>query len=166
MFVSAGCIVADPPEYREPVRTRPLLEVYKASPATADIVLWSSMSPPVTFTIPVRSEDAGQPLKAIAFTDYGTSSEKFFQGQNVPASTYDVSRDITFKWTPTVTAGCHIFTVIVAHESSFQDRDNTQLDAEKAGDDAAIVSWWANINPPNNASNTLSNCPQSELPTL
>jgi hypothetical protein len=166
MLVAEACIVADPPEYREPVQTRPLLEVYKATPTIADIVVWTTGMPLINFAIPVRSEDAGEALNAVEFTDYGTSKERFINGQTVPASTSDLSRDIVFTWTPSVTAGCHIFTLIVAHVSSFQKANNTHLDPTRAGDDAAIVSWWANINPPDNTVNTLMDCPRPGLPTL
>lgn len=173
MFVSTGCIVADPPEYRSAVQTRPLLEVYKASPATTDIVVWSQASAPmgagITFTIPVRSEDAGEDLSAVSFIDYGTGrTARPYQASRYPASTYDQTRNIEFKWLPTTTStdGCHVFTIIVAHESSFKNQDTNQLIPERAGDDAAIVSWWTNINPPNSDFNTLRDCPQAELPSL
>jgi hypothetical protein len=174
MFVATGCIVADPPEYRSAVQTRPLLEVYKASPATTDIVVWTQSSAPmgvgITFTIPVRSEDAGEDLSAVSFIDYGTGrSERPYLPKSFPASTYDdQSREIEFTWLPTTTStdGCHVFTIIVAHRSSFKPQDTNHLIPERAGDDAAIVSWWTNINPPNNSFNTLSNCPQAELPSL
>jgi hypothetical protein len=173
MFVSSGCIVADPPEYRSAVRTRPLLEVYKASPSTTDIVVWTQASAPmgagITFTIPVRSEDAGEDLSAVSFIDYGTGqSARPYKSQRYPASTYDQTRNIEFLWLPTSTStdGCHVFTIIVAHQSSFKNQDTNQLIPERAGDDASIVSWWTNINPPNSEFNTLRNCPQAELPSL
>lgn len=173
MCASTGCIVADPPEYREPIRTRPLLEVYKASPATTDIVVWTPASAPVggfiIFTIPVRSEDAGEDLSAVSFIDYGAGrAEKPYLPQNITASTYDNARNIQFKWNPTTTSsdGCHVFSIIVAHRSSFNPQDTNHLLPDRAGDDAAIVSWWINVNPPNNAFNTLTNCPQAELPSL
>ncbi|MET0791101.1 MAG: hypothetical protein ABW061_06225 [Polyangiaceae bacterium] len=167
LLVTQGCVVADPPEYQEPVQTLPLLEVYKAVPSTTDIVVWSTGSPAVNFSIPVRSEDAGEPLAAYTFTDYGTSQERFYNGQNVAASTYDQkSRNIVISWTPGVSPGCHIFTLVVAHRSSFQSADAVHLDPAKAGDDAALVSWWANINPTDNDVNTLKDCPRAGLPTL
>ena len=166
MLASQGCIVADPPEYREAVQTRPLLDVYEASPATTNIVTWSTTNPPIPFTIPVVSEDAGQNLRACAFTEYGLGPalERLVNAQTVPASTSDQSRLITFSWRPDVSNGCHIFTIIVAHEASFQAGDNIHLDAKTAGGDAAIVSWWAQINPDKTMPNTLTNCPQPQLP--
>ena len=164
MLVSQGCIVADPPQYREAVQTRPLLEVYEASPVTNDIVVWSTMSPPITFSIPVLSEDAGHDLKAYAFTDYGVVGvERLVSGQTIPASTSEQSREIAFVWRPDVSNGCHIVTIIVGHESSFKANDITHLNPRTAGDDAAIVNWWAEINPDKNAPNTLTNCPQADL---
>jgi hypothetical protein len=166
MFVTSGCIVADPPEYREPVRTRPLLEVYKASPATADIVVWAKMSPQLTFTVPVRSEDAGEDMQAYGWKDYGTPVQLVVGAQSLPASTYDQSRDITLYWRPDAVndRGCHRYTIVVAHQSTFLKSDSFRLDLTKAGDDAAIINWWVNVNPDNSANNSLLNCPQTTQP--
>ena len=166
MLVASSCILAPPPAYRDPVQTRPLLEVYKAVPPITDIVVWSTSKPSVTFTVPVRSEDAGEPLYAHTFLDYGTSSVQQLNIVKFAASTYaDQSRTVVVKGPPATTKdGCHVFTVIVAHLSSFSAEDGFYLDPNTAGDDAAIVSWWMNINAPENATNTLMNCPRSGLP--
>jgi hypothetical protein len=166
MLVASSCILAPPPEYRDPVRSRPLLEVYKAVPSITDIVVWSTGMMAIPFTIPVRSEDAGQDLIAYLVIDYGTgvATEKTLSSQRVPASTYDQSRPLQFSWLPNTSPGCHVISLVVAHFDSFLLKDQFHLDPAKAGDDAAIVSWWANINPLNDAANTLANCPQSGLP--
>lgn len=165
MVIASSCIVADPPEYRDPVRTRPLLEVYKATPLISNIVVYTPNTPPINFSVPVRSEDAGEDLSAVTFVDYGTNVEKFVNIQTIAASTYDQSREIPLKWTPTDDK-CHVFSLIVAHVRSFLSGDGVHLDPDKAGDDAAIVSWWVNVNPPNNEVNTLRDCPRTGLPTL
>ena len=165
MSFASSCIVADPPEYRDPVRTRPLLEVYKATPLISNIVVYIPNTPAINFSVPVRSEDAGEDLSAVTFVDYGTNVEKFVNIQTIAASTYDQSREIALKWTPT-DEKCHVFSLIVAHSRSFQSTDGVHLDTDKAGDDAAIVSWWVNVNPPSNEVNTLRDCPRAGLPTL
>lgn len=177
LLVCPGCIVADPPEYHNAVQTRPLLEVYKAVPATTGVVVWTPMSSAIgiTFTVPVRSEDAGEYLRTLGVIDYGTTlTPRVINPQRLPPSTYDQSRDINYTWLPTIGTsaqtpndnGCHVFSIVVAHESSFKNQDNNMLDPQKAGDDAAIVSWWTNINPPNNAVDTLTDCPETGLPSL
>ena len=166
MLALESCVVADPPEYRAPVRTRPLLEVYEAVPSITDIVVWSTNGKPLTFTIPVRSEDAGLKMFAHSFLDYGTSEEDPLLIVTIDPSTYDQTRKIEMKGPPTTTrAGCHVFTVVVAHDGTFLEDDGFHLDPKKAGDDAAIVSWWMNVNAPDNASNTLVDCPRSGLPS-
>lgn len=169
MLVASSCILAAPPEFRDPVRSRPLLEVYKAVPPITDIVVWSTGMMAIPFTIPVRSEDAGQDMIAYLVIDYGTgiTTEQALSplsSQRVPASTYDQSRDVSFRWLPNTSPGCHVISLLIAHFDSFLPLDLFHLDPAKAGDDAAIVSWWVNINPPNDATNTLENCPRSGLP--
>jgi hypothetical protein len=129
-------------------------------------VIWSTSKPAVTFTVPVRSEDAGQPLYAHTFLDYGTSSVQQLNIVTFAPSTYDdQSRAIVVKGPPATTKdGCHVFTLVVAHLSSFSTQEGFYLDPNTAGDDAAIVSWWMNINAPEGATNTLVNCPRSGLP--
>jgi len=42
MLLASSCIVADPPEYQSPVRTRPLLDVYGAAPPTNRVLVVST----------------------------------------------------------------------------------------------------------------------------
>ncbi len=168
MTLVASCIVADPPEYRVPGRTRPVLNVYSAVPPTTKVLLVFTPKPgmgqstAVRFNVPIQSEDAGEYLRALFFLDYGTPGESKLLGQTIPPSTYDnTGRSATLPWVPTrVSAGCHFVTLVVAHTSSFQTNDDDHLDTAKADEDAALVTWTVNVDPTDNV-NTLPNCPSS-----
>lgn len=160
MLVAESCIVADPPEYRAPGQTRPVLNVYSAVPtATWALVVFPGMKTP--FTVQVRSEDAGEDLRAIFFLDYQLPGESKLISKSITASTYDnTGRNITYDWFPQKDkTGCHYVSLVVAHRNSFkQQEDDDHLRPEAAAEDAAIVTWTVNINPQGDP-NTLNNCP-------
>jgi hypothetical protein len=174
MLFSQSCIVADPPEYRAPGRTRPVLNVYSAVPTATQVLSVPSTSL-VPFTVQVRSEDAGEGLKGVFFLDYQMRAslnpphgrELVLNSNTIPASTYDnEGRNVKYTWSPaaTQTTGCHFISLIVAHESSFYLNDNSQLNPSYADDDAAIVTWTVNVNPPDDG--TLRDCPTKTDPPV
>lgn len=172
MAFCQSCIVADPPEYREPVRTRPLLDTYSAVPSITQILTWNTGQPRIPISVGVRSEDAGTGLSIRLFLDYGTPVEVLQNSRPLPASTYDQARKIEFDWLPiwrstippnSTSNTCHTLTLIVAHSDSFLQADDLHLDPSRAGDDAAIMSWWVNYNAADPSS--LSDCP-SRLPSV
>jgi hypothetical protein len=129
----------------------------------------------VSFSVPVRSEDAGEDLDAVFFLDQGPGSAGVFQNsQSLPAATYnDRGRAVTFDWTvPTMplTTGsgmpitCHLLTLTVAHHHSFDPKHNAVLLKDAKGEttgaakaDAAIINWWLNADP--TTPSTLLSCP-------
>jgi len=165
MLVTQSCIVADPPEYRAPVRTRPVLNVYSAVPtATRALVVYHTVPRVATrFSVQVRSEDRGENLRAIFFLDYEIHpGEDELVSQTITASTYDnTGRVILYSWLPPTTLkGCHFLSLVVAHQSSFLQSDEGHLDPRYADDDAAIVTWTVNVNPTDDG--TLENCPSKD----
>ena len=170
MLVTQNCVVADPPEYRAPEQTRPLLDVYGAVP-TATRVLVVTKEPGsiahVNFNVRVQSEDAGEGLKAIYFLDYGTAQQSKLLGQTIPASTYnDTGRAATLSWPVNASNGCHFVTLVVAHSSSFQSSNDDRLEPTKADEDASLLVWTVNVNPSSLAPNTLANCPTTVAPAV
>ena len=175
MLFSQSCIVADPPEYRAPGRTRPVLNVYSAVPTATQVLSVPSTSL-VRFTVQVRSEDAGEGLKAVFWVDYQIKEsfdpprrgESYVNSNVIPASTYDnTGRNVQVTWYPAMTGtgtGCHFMSLIVAHDSSFYQNDNLHLNPSYADDDAAIVTWTVNVNPPND--DTLKDCPTKTDPPV
>jgi hypothetical protein len=163
MVCSTACIVADPPEYRDPVQTRPVLDTASASPVTRNVLsAYTNATSGIPFTVPVRSEDAGENLLARFVLDYESTAEETLLSQRIPASTYaDTSRSANLPpWIPKASLkDCHIITLIVAHESTFTNGNINQLDKVKAREDAAFMSWWANVDPATDSIQTLNNCP-------
>jgi hypothetical protein len=168
MLFATSCIVADPPEYHDPVQSRPQLIVYRADPPTQQILLVDPNSSLGTnFNVPFRSEDSGEDLTGVFFLDYQVSPGERFQGSlNLTASTFDnTERAATFTWRPVgIEFGCHYLSLVVAHRSSFLDGDTIHLDKTKGEKDAAIVTWVVNIGPAAGQEHTLINCPVSTPP--
>ena len=162
-----SCIVADPPEYRAPGQTRPVLNVYSAVPTATQVLVVYTNKVRTQFTVQVRSEDAGDGLVGVFWLDYQVHpGERKLNGFTLPASTYDnTGREVSFPWLPeNISDGCHFVSLIVAHSKTFLKNDNDRLDPTRADDDAAIVTWTVNVNPPPDMS--LPNCPTNMLPTV
>lgn len=175
MLSAQSCIVADPPEYRAPGRTRPVLNMYSAVPtATQALVvdISTSSNSATKFSVKVRSEDAGEPLRASFFLDYQIKQnlpdqrgEVLLVSKLIPASTYDNDgRSFDYTWTPAGTQGCHFLTLVVAHRDTFKTDDEAHLDPRYADDDAALVTWTTNVVKSVADGSTLANCPSIEKP--
>ncbi|HET7539499.1 MAG TPA: hypothetical protein VFK05_06495 [Polyangiaceae bacterium] len=174
MVFVEGCIVADPPQYQTPLRTRPVLDVYGAQPTATHALYVYTDTPTVQapkFTVGVRSEDAGEPLRAVFFLDYqmpqrGTQRGEYkLVSKTIPASTYDnKDRVAEYTWTPMTTKGCHYLSLVVAHRSSFLESDEDHLDPRYADEDAAIVTWTIGLDPP--IGGALENCPTADNPIV
>jgi len=164
MAFASSCIVADPPEYRTALQTRPVLDVYSAAPtATHALTVLTQPATIHNFSVPFRSEDAGEELRALFFIDYEMPGEDRLNSQKIPPSTYDnESREWKYPWIPSTTPGCHYLTLVMAHRSTFQDADEDELIPALAADDAAMVTWVVSVNPKDPASSTLENCPTKE----
>ncbi len=168
MLLVSSCIVADPPEYQSPARTRPSLDVYQASPPTYRVMLVNK-NDLVKITVPLRSEDAGEGLRGVFLVDFNTGSSELLQNtQEIAASTYaDTLRTVTLDWTvPSLPrSGCHLLTLIVAHHSSFKANPSSVLDPKAADGDAAIINWWMNVDVDPSKASTLENCPTPGIPS-
>ena len=163
MLFAGSCIVADPPEYRAPGQTRPVLNMYSAAPtATQALVVDASegLNPVINFSVQVRSEDAGEDMQAILFLDYQLPDEDSVGTARVPPSTYDnVGRFIKFSWQVKKWRGCHFMTLVVAHSSTFLQDYSTHLDPRVADDDAALATWTVFVQDEKTGEITLSSCP-------
>ncbi|MEP7051256.1 MAG: hypothetical protein ABJB12_12930 [Pseudomonadota bacterium] len=167
LLFASSCIVADPPEYESPVRTSPLLDVYAASPPTSRLIQ-ANKNDLIKFSVPLRSEDAGEGLRGVFLVDYNTPSELLQNTQELAASTYSDNnlRTVTLDWTvPTLKSGCHLMTLIVAHLSSFKHNPSTVLDPKVSEGDAAIINWWMNVGLDPSLASTLEDCPTPGIPS-
>jgi hypothetical protein len=151
--MTTGCLMEDPPPYTQPKQTPPRLDLQNASPPLDQIIVETTDNP-ITFTMPVVSEDAGDPLLAVLLLNYTAGGVPDQLGQDVvPASTLDdATREFELTWVvQRVKAGCNRFTLRVSHVNNFT---NGLVDKN----DVAEAYWWANLDPRID-SGTLVDCP-------
>jgi hypothetical protein len=162
LVLTPACLVADPPQYEEPGRTPPFLDLAAAKPFPGEIILVDTTdnldgTDFVNISIPVRSEDRGDRLFAALHVDYTFPSIVRPQHNELPPSTFeDLTRSITFRWdVPRALKGCHQLTVLVSHASTFSFTESRPKDPK----DTAMATWWVNIDPDPTDPYTLSRCP-------
>ena len=168
MALLSGCIVTDPPQYEEPTRTPPILDLLNARPVLGDVIVIDrtdndDANDRVELSIPVRSDDQGEFLKAALWVDVSFGSAFFTDRQTkVPPSTLDdEARSINLSWTVKDLPrkpGCHPLTLLVSHESNW-DEFNFMPDPIKAQNDTAVATWWMNLDPQPGDEFTLRDCP-------
>lgn len=159
----SGCIVADPPQYEDPGRTPPILNLVRATPRIVEPYLQDRSDPSTKETmpleVPVRSEDQGQDLIFAIHVDYTYPASRWLTGGSLPASTLsDTSRKITLYVPLQGILGCHPLTLLVAHEKQW----DLGVNAPKPGgeDDTALATWWVNALPSSGGdAYTLADCP-------
>lgn len=146
----AGCLVTSTTQFAEPELRGPF--IVSADPPSFKVIPISNADVaagrPVTLTLTVRSDDAGQVLQTILFQDYrGFSGETGVDGKRVTfafanPSTFDDPRDISVSYTPVppIADGCHSITAIVTHGYDTQHEQLTQA--------AALQTWWISVGEP------------------
>jgi hypothetical protein len=173
MLFPSGCIVADPPQYEDPKRSPPILDLERAVPLISSIIIVDRSdkiaSHDVEVSVPIRSDDQGEALVAALHHDYftdPTGNTDTFSSVMVPPSTLDdLNRSISLTWSveDAFPAGCHQLALVVFHQSSwdfphFRPKPGTLWDT-------AFATWWMNIDPdPNVDPDTLVGCPKPTAP--
>jgi hypothetical protein len=155
-----GCILADAPQYVTPSQRAPVLSLYQASPTLLEI-LDVKTGDRVSINIPVRSEDAGEQLLGLLFSDYGTAVSREQGFSFLGPSTYDKPRPFPLVSQPLSfdTNGCHTLSLLVGHLSSF-DRTAAVLNQ----DDIALATWMVNVNPVPGAAVDIGGCEERKAP--
>lgn len=147
---AAGCLVTSSTQFAEPEVRGPFIvsvdpPTFKVIPVTtADV----AAGRPITLTLTVRADDAGQVLQVILFQDYkGFSGTSGVDGKRVTFAfsnpdTFDATRDISVSYTPSppLASGCHSITAIVTHGYDTQHERLTQP--------AALQTWWLSVGEP------------------
>jgi hypothetical protein len=153
----SGCLLSDPPTYRDPEQTPPILLTESADPLTTKIVVIQldamQQMTNYDFRVPVRSEDAGDPLVVAFYKNYQSSQklpESASRPATIPASTLDdldrfASATLTVDGTDTSSAGCLQLTMVVTHAANF-------LRQQPDRNDTAQVTWWVDLVAPSSAS--------------
>jgi hypothetical protein len=159
-----ACLISDPPTYRDPEQTPPMLITALADPPTTQIVTMDLVPElQITtkeFSVPVRSEDAGEPLVAALYKNYDPtqkSPDPAGKTTLIAASTFDdkverrASGTLSVDGTDATSTGCRQVTLVVTHQNNFF----TQQDSS----DVAQVTWWVNlVNPLFPSDEGLSDC--------
>ncbi|HWA71480.1 MAG TPA: hypothetical protein VG937_04080 [Polyangiaceae bacterium] len=168
MLVSTGCIVADPPQYEEPKRTPPILDLNHAEPSPFWLVIIDrndgQLNHALQVTVPFRSDDQGEWVWFALHVDFKGQDVPLWSDRRPPSTIDDTTRSMSrpSEMDARVGAGCHQLTLIAAHESSWDITNQRPLpDAPK--DDIAIGTWWVHMDPKSDPY-TLPSCPnQSEV---
>jgi hypothetical protein len=160
----AACLAPEPPEYRAPERTPPVFNLHGADPPVFQR-LELQLGSQKPFTIPFRSEDAGESLWALLKLNYTLGAENEEQNlaaRLLPPSTFDDLRDATLTWrVDRVPVGCHHLSFLVAHQSSVDDSSSEYPITDP--DDVAVATWVTVITDPSDpdpVAPALDDCPE------
>lgn len=156
----SGCLVDDPPPFITPQKTEPRLLYSKATPGLDQVIVRNS-GDKIDFHVPVKSEDAGDPLVGNFFLDYLGDARPPVGLAIVSASTLDDPDERALKTRVNIfpgfsSAGCHRITLRVTHLSNLVEGDSYQL-IDKT--DLAEAFWFANIDVAPEAAGMLVDCP-------
>ena len=165
-----GCIIADPPQYEEPRRTPPILDLNNAVPSPYWLIVVdrkdNNPADKIHVKVPIRSDDQGEKLWFALHVDFKGENHVLNTDLPLAASTFDdTNRFIDFEYDVdgSVQKGCHQLTLIVAHDSSWDYMRQQPLPSAPK-DDIAVANWWMNVDPPASDPYTLPDCPnQSEV---
>lgn len=169
MFTTTGCIVADPPQYEEPKRTPPILDLNHAEPSPFWLVIIDrdlGDAGKLSVSVPFRSDDQGETVWFALHVDFKSDHDiVLWDLPRTPSTIEDTTRSIanTKPVDAFILAGCHQLTLVGAHQSSWDfERKQPAVDAPQ--DDIAIATWWMNLDPKPTDPYSLPNCPnQSEI---
>lgn len=150
-----GCVIEDPPPYSAPRQTPPRLDLFNADPNIDSAIVVPGPGSRVVFTVPVYSEDAGDPLIANLLLNYESGwNKEVVASDEVPPGTLDESapeRSIVIDWTlgQGIDVGCNRVTLLVTHLRN-QNNDSTIPSPFKDDRDVAKAVWRVIVDPPGN----------------
>jgi hypothetical protein len=135
-MITSGCLLPEPPTYREPEQTSPFL--WGAIPSTTQIQFVKS-GEPFKINVNLRSEDADEDLTALLLLNYLSARQSLVDWSNIEAGT--LAEDRTIEMSPSVpNAGpCEPLSLVVSHVSNF--RKSLPIDDS----DVAVLTWWLAI---------------------
>lgn len=160
----SGCLIEDPPPLHKAQQTPPWLDYHGARPFR-DQVLFVRRNENIQFTVPVRSEDAGEGLTGVLVLDYLAEEQPvplvIAPYSNLPPSTLDdpLPREFKLTWLVRADPGCHRVTLLAGHTSTIGDQA-TIVDSR----DLAVADWWVNVDVTPENSNVLLGCPEASRP--
>lgn len=136
--MSTGCLITDPPQFKPPKHSRPLLDATTADPDPGAVLrveeseIQNGTKSAIKFSADVISQEdsadtgsAFQQLEAWLYIDYGSDADPLqpysfaIRANKIqPASSSDQKRRVEATWRPglqRVDAGCHTVTLVVSH---------------------------------------------------
>lgn len=164
--LTTGCLVADAPTYGPPQQRPPVINFEGVTPSPYDLLVIEPNTPAQTYTVPVRSEDAGEDLVGTLVVDWqqGPSRQLQVHDREIPASSFDdVKRSYQAEWSPEsgVTPGCgHTLTALIMHKSNFDD--GPDLPKPNVQWDVASVTWQLNVVSDSNQGGVIVVCPPGD----
>lgn len=167
LCLASSCFFSPLPLPEDPTPERPNLNLDRAVPPVFQILNVSHGSTPISFTVPFTSVDGGQAVWWFLWSNWsleGAMREKHDQAPERPADVdggmggaASIERTIQFSWTPStdLEPGCNQLTLFVTHAenvnfTTLRPRDLSQ---------AAIATYWVNVDAPLGETQTLVNCP-------
>jgi hypothetical protein len=170
-WLIAGCVVPEPEKFREPRSTAPVFDVPGAKPPVSRIIE-ATENENLPFTIPYRSEDAaGDPPAAIMYVNFGTPKQRKLASDTFEkVSNFDEARsfalDVSFNMPCEVpppfedAACCQQLTLLATHESKLvvSDAGTEEVDIEIAGQDLAMLVWFAAVSPEGESKLAMGKC--------
>jgi hypothetical protein len=158
---TTGCLVADAPTYGPPQQRPPVINFEGVTPSPYARVLIDDSTPSHVYTVPVRSEDAGEPLVGTLVVDWQQPNQQQVHEREIPASSFDDDdRSYQVEWRPNslVTRECgHTLTALIMHKSNFDD--DTNLPKPNVEWDIASVTWQLNVYPDEMEPDVIGVCP-------
>ncbi|HVR21418.1 MAG TPA: hypothetical protein VMS65_17010 [Polyangiaceae bacterium] len=148
--LATGCLVAEAPEYGPAQQRPPVVGWENVKPSPYELQTIDETLGSLDIRVPVRSEDAGDPLQGVLWVDYGNvSSRKRFDEKQVPASSFDDlerAYSTTWIWDERVKKECgHTLTLLLMHRSNYDD--DKDIPNENVEWDVASVTWQMNVFP-------------------
>ncbi len=168
--LSSGCVIAGPPDYQDPQKTPPVLDLTGASPSIWSVIVANSgaiSGQPATqlqISVPVRSEDGTDSLIGLLYVDYNTDKQVLQPGYwPGGSSTFDIIRNVSLPWSAAnQPKGCHTLTLLVTHASNVGPGAVVSIPKDQP-DDLALATWWVDIDD-TNSDTTLPSCPKPSSP--
>ena len=148
-----SCVVSDPAEYGVAKQTPPFLDANKASPSVL-LTRPLASGEKLLVNVPVRSEDAGEELRAVLFLDRNLAKQQLLDVREVPPGKLeDTGRSISASAVIPDVVGCHSVCLVVTHKSNLNEDTKEPI----RSDDAAVLTWWVNVD--DDGTNLLGDCP-------
>jgi hypothetical protein len=156
--MTSGCLVAPPPDFQDPTSERPNINAELAVPPLGQILIAERNGPSIPFTIPYTGQDAGEEVIVQFWLNWGLEDEIYISQISLDASPEDVERTYQGTWQAksNLPTGCQQLTVLLSHESNVpNDSPFRPVDPNLV----ARLTWWVNIDVPEDQQQNLINCP-------